>query len=96
MFSIFAMAAEGYMAGNSFPGLGICSLYTDFGVSMYYQLTVLGLIALIGMKEMLLVSSRKDRFSLDSMDMGILPLLICFIAVFFFIGFEIIFSQLSP
>jgi hypothetical protein len=88
--------SERLIEGSSFPGLGICFLYTNFGVPAYYQIMILGLISLFGMKEMVLVSKRKDRLSLDSMDMGILPLFICFITVFLFIGFEIIFSQLYP
>jgi hypothetical protein len=96
MLLMLAIGAERLIEGSSFPGLGICFLYTNFGVPVYYQIVVLGLISLFGMKEMLLVSKRKDRLSLDSMDMGILPLVICFITVFLFIGFEIIFSQLYP
>lgn len=96
MISMLAIETEGFIAGSSFPGSGICFLYTDFGVPVYYQTAVLGLIALFGMKEILLVSDKKDRFSIDSMDMGIYPLMICFIATFFSIGFGIIISQLSP
>jgi hypothetical protein len=95
MLSTFALGTEGLMAGSSFPGSGICFLYTDFGVPAYYQIAILGLIALLGMKEMLLVSHRSDRFSTDSMDMGIYPLMICFIATFLTIGFRIIISQFS-
>lgn len=91
----FIFGTEGFIAGSSFPGSGICFLYTDFGVPSYYQIAVLGLIALFGMKEMLLVSNRRDRFSTDSMDMGIYPLMICFIATFLAIGFNIIITQLS-
>jgi hypothetical protein len=96
MLSILAIGNEGFIGGSSFPGSGICFLYTDFGVPIYYQIAILGLIALFGMKEMLIVSNKKDRLSLDSMDMGIYPLMICFIATFFSIGFGIILSQLSP
>ena len=60
MLSMFAIGTEGFAAGSSFPGLGICFLYTDFGIPVYYQITVLGLIALSGMKEMLLVSTKED------------------------------------
>jgi hypothetical protein len=95
MLSTFALGTEGLTAGSSFPGSGICFLYTDFGVPTYYQIAILGLIALFGMKELLLVSHRSDRFSTDSMDMGIYPLMICFIAAFFSIGFNIIITQLS-
>ncbi|MFZ2498805.1 hypothetical protein [Methanosarcina sp.] len=96
MLSMLSIGTEGFAAGNSFPGSGICFLYTDFGIPLYYQITVLGLIALIGIKEMVMVSTRKDQLSIDSMDMGIYPLLICFIANFFFMGVGIIFSQLMP
>jgi membrane protein insertase Oxa1/YidC/SpoIIIJ len=96
MLSTFALGTEGFLAGSSFPGSGICFLYTDFGVPTYYQIAILGLIALFGMKEMLMVSERKDRFSTDSMDMGIYPLMVCFMATFFSIGINIIISQLSP
>ncbi|MGV8077385.1 MAG: hypothetical protein ACP5N0_08885 [Methanosarcina sp.] len=96
MLSMLSIGTEGFAAGSSFPGSGICFLYTDFGIPLYYQITVLGLIALIGIKEMLMVSTRKDQLSIDSMDMGIYPLLICFIANFFFMGVGIIFSQLMP
>jgi hypothetical protein len=96
MLSTFAIGTEGFIAGSSFPGSGICFLYTDFGVPTYYQIAILGLIALFGMKEMLLVSERRDRFSTDSIDMGIYPLMVCFMATFFSIGFSIIISQLSP
>jgi hypothetical protein len=92
----FAIGTEGFTAGSSFPGSGICFLYTDFGVPTYYQIAVLGLIALFGMKEILIVSTKKDRLSIDSMDMGIYPLMICFVAAFFSIGFGIILAQLSP
>lgn len=95
MLSTFAIGTEGFIAGSSFPGSGICFLYTDFGVPTYYQIAILGLIALFGMKEMLLVSERRDRFSTDSIDMGIYPLMVCFMATFFSIGFSIIISQLS-
>jgi hypothetical protein len=96
MLSILALGTKGIIEGSSFQGSGICFLYTDFGVPTYYQIAVLGLIALFGMKEMLSVSNKKDRLSLDSIDMGIYPLMICFIATFFSIGFGVIFSQLSP
>ena len=96
MLSTFTPGTEGLLTGSSFPGSGICFLYTDFGVPTYYQIAILGLIALFGMKEMILVSNRKDRFSIDSIDMGIYPLMICFLATFFSIGFGIIFSQLPP
>ena len=96
MLSTFAIGTGGFIAGSTFPGSGICFLYTDFGVPTYYQIAILGLIALFGMKEMLQVSHRSDRFSTDSMDMGIYPLMICFIAAFFSIGFNIILAQLSP
>lgn len=95
MLSTFAIGIEGLMAGSSFPGSGICFLYTDSGVPVYYQISILGLIALFGMKEMLLVSDRGDRFSTDSLDMGIYPLMICFIAAFIAIGFSIIVSQFT-
>ncbi len=95
MLPMFFIGTEGFAAGSSFPGSGICFLYTDFGVPVYYQIAVMGLIALIGMKEMILVSSRNDYLSIDSMDMGIYPLLICFIASFFVVGFGIIISQLT-
>ena len=95
MISIFALGTEGFMTGSSFPGSGICFLYTDFGIPVYYQIVVLGLIALIGVKEMTVVSLRKDQLSMDSMDMGIYPLLICFIASLFVMGFGIIFSQIT-
>jgi hypothetical protein len=91
---MLSIGTEGFSAGSSFPGMGICFLYTDFGISVYYQIAVIGLIALFGMKEMLLVSTKKDSISMDSMDMGIYPLLICFIATFLTMGFGIISSQL--
>ncbi|RXA18048.1 hypothetical protein EQO05_11565 [Methanosarcina sp. MSH10X1] len=92
MLSIFGMGIES-TARNSLPDLGICFLSTDFGIPEYYQITVVGLIALLGMKEMLLASREEDRFSLDSMDMGIYPLIICFIASFLFASLEIIFTR---
>jgi hypothetical protein len=92
MLSIFSIGTEGFSAGSSFPGIGICFLYTYFGVPVYYQITILGLIALFGMKEMLTVSTKKDNLSTDSMDMGIYPLLICFIATFLTMAFGIISS----
>ena len=95
MLSTFAIGTGGFITGSSFPGSGICFLYTGFGVPSYYQIAILGLIALFGMKEMLVVSDKGDRFSKDCMDMGIYPLMICFIATFFSIGFSIILSQLS-
>ena len=84
MLSTFAIGTEGFITGSS------------FGVPTYYQIAILGLIALFGMREMLLVSERRDRFSTDSIDMGIYPLMVCFMATFFSIGFNIIISQLSP
>ena len=95
MLSMFSIGTDGFITGSSFPGSGICFLYTDFGIPVYYQIIVLGLIALIGIKEMIVASIRKDQLSMDSMDMGIYPLLICFIASFFVMGFGIIFSQLT-
>ncbi len=95
MLLMFDIGTEGFTAGSSFPGSGICFLYTDFGVPTYYQIAVLGLIALFGMKEMLIISTKKDRFSIDSINMGIYPLMICFLATFFSVGFGIIISQLS-
>ncbi len=66
MLSMIGMGTEEFVAGSSFPDLGICFLYTDFGIPEYYKITVVGLIVLVGMKEMLLVSSRRrslfDRF----------------------------------
>ncbi len=82
-----------FAAGVSLPDLGICFLSTDFGIPEYYQIMIVGLIALLGMKEMLLVSREEDEFSLDSMDMGIYSLIICFIASFLFAGMEIIFTK---
>ena len=81
--SIFDVGTE-FAARNSHP---------DLGIPEYYQITVVGLIALLGMKEMLLVSREEDRFSLDSVDMGIYPLIICFIASFLFASLEIIFTR---
>jgi len=95
MLSSFVIDTEGFSAGSSFPGVGICFLYTYFGVSVYYQITILGLIALFGMKEMLIVSTKKDKLSIDSIDMGIYPLLICFIATFLTMAFGIISSKFS-
>lgn len=92
MLSIFDVGTQ-FSAGNSLPDLGICFLSADFGIPEYYQISVVGLIALLGMKEMLLVSRGEDRFSLDSMDMGIYPLIICFIASFLFASLEIIFTR---
>ena len=92
MFSIFPIGTDGFSVGSSFPGIGIGFLYTDFGVPVYYQITILGLIALFGMKEMLTVSNKKDNLSTDSMDMGIYPLLICFVATFLTMAFGIISS----
>jgi hypothetical protein len=92
LFSILGLGTE-FAAGSPLPDLGICFLSTDFGIPAYYQITVLGLIALLGMKEMLLASREEDEFSVDSMDMGIYPLIICFIASFLFAGMKIIFSK---
>ena len=92
MLSIFPTGTDGFPAVSSFQGIGICFLYTYFGVPVYYQITILGLIALFGMKEMLTVSTKTDSFSTDSMDMGIYPLLICFIATFLTKAFGIISS----
>jgi hypothetical protein len=92
MLSIFSIGTEGFSAISSFPGVGVCSLYTYFGVSVYYKITILGLIALFGMKEMLTVSTKKDKLSINSMDMSIYPLMICFIATFLTMAFGIISS----
>ncbi|AKB18885.1 MULTISPECIES: hypothetical protein [unclassified Methanosarcina] len=96
MLLILLRGTEGLAMGNSFPGSGICFVYTDFGIPDYYRITVLGLIILLGLKEMLLVSRKEDHFSIDSIDMGIYPLLICFVANFLFAGLEIIFAGLTP
>lgn len=90
------LGTEGLTMGSNFPGSGICFVYTDFGIPEYYRITVLGLIFLLGIKEMLLVSRKEDHFSIDSIDMGIYPLLICFVANFLFAGLEIIFIGLTP
>ncbi|WP_239451343.1 hypothetical protein [Methanosarcina horonobensis] len=90
------LGTEKLTLGNSFPGSGVCFVYTDFGIPAYYRITVLGLIVLLGMKEMLLVSRKEDRFSIDSIEMGIYSLLICFVANFLFAGIEIIFIGLAP
>jgi hypothetical protein len=92
MLSIFSIGTEGFSAVSSFPGVGICFLYTSFGIPVYYKIAILGLIALFGMKEMLTVSTKKDNLSTNSMDMGIYPLLICFIATFLTMAFGIISS----
>ena len=92
MFSILGLSTE-FAAGKSLSDLGICFLSTDFGIPVYYRITVVGLIALVGMKEMLLASREEDEFSVDSMDMGIYPLIICFIASFLFAGFNIILTK---
>ena len=84
----------GGIMGSSFPGTGICFIFTDSGVPQYYTIAIVALIALFGMKEMLVVSNMKDRSSMDCLDMGIYPLMICFIAAFFAIGLSIIFSEL--
>jgi len=87
----------GGMMGSYFPGTGICFIFTDNGVPQYYTIAIVAPIALLGIKEMLIVSNMKDRFSMDCFDMGIYPLMICFIAAFFTIGLNIIFSELySP
>lgn len=93
---MLTLGTEGLTLGNSFPGLGVCFIYTDFGIPEYYRIAVLGLIALVGIKEMLLVSRKDDHFSIDSIDIGIFPLLICFVANFLFAGLEIIFRGLAP
>jgi hypothetical protein len=92
VFSILGMGMD-FTAGNDLPDLGICFLSTDFGIPAYYQITVIGLIALVGLKEMLLASRKEDEFSIDSIDMGIYPLIICFIASFLFAGMKIIFTR---
>lgn len=92
MLSILDFGAE-FAAGSSLSDLGICFLSTDFGIPVYYRIIVVGLIALVGMKEMLLASREEDEFAIDSIDMGIYPLIICFIASFLFAGFEIIFTK---
>lgn len=92
LLSILGMGTE-FATGSSLPDLGICFLSTDFGIPTYYQITVVGLIALLGMKEMLLTSRGEDEFSIDSMDMGIYPLMICSITSFLFAGLEIIFTK---
>jgi hypothetical protein len=92
VLSILGMGTE-FAMGSSLSDLGICFLSTDFGIPTYYQITVVGLIALVGMKEMLLVSREEDEFSVDSMNMGIYPLIICFIASFLFASLEIIFTK---
>ncbi|AAM30827.1 hypothetical protein DU80_10095 [Methanosarcina mazei] len=96
MLSMLALGSEKLMMGNNFPGSGVCFVYTDFGIPEYYRIIVLGLIALVGIKEMLLTSRKEDHFSIDSIDIGIFPLLICFVANFLFAGLEIIFTGLSP
>jgi hypothetical protein len=90
------LGTEGLVLGNNFPGSGICFVYTDFGVPEFYRITVMGLIALLGLKEIVLVSLKEDSFSMDSIDMGIYPLLICFVTNFLFACLEIIFTGLSP
>ena len=92
MFSILGLGAE-FVVGNSLSDLGICFLPTDFGIPVYYRITVVGLIALVGMKEMLLASRKEDEFSVDSMDMGIYPLIVCFITSFLFASFNIILTK---
>jgi len=93
---MLALGIEELALGSNFPGSGICFVYTDFGIPVYYRVIVLGLIALLGIKEMLLVSRKEDRFSIESIEMGIYPLLICFVASFLFAGMEIIFIGLAP
>ena len=90
------LGTEDLVLGNNFPGSGICFVYTDFGVPEFYRITVLGLIVLLGIKEMLLVSLKEDSFSIDSIDMGVYPLLICFVTNFLFACLEIIFTGLVP
>lgn len=96
MLSMPILGTEELTLGNSFSGSGVCFVYTDFGIPEYYRIIVLGLIALVGIKEMLLVSRKEDHFSIDSIDVGIYPLLICFVANFLFAGLEIIFIGLAP
>lgn len=95
VLSMLTLGTEELVLGNGFPGSGVCFIYTDFGIPEYYRIVVLGLIALVGIKEMLLVSRKEDHFSIDSVDIGIFPLLICFIANFLFAGLEIIFIGLA-
>jgi hypothetical protein len=95
MLSMLILGTENLTISNSFPSSGICFIYTDFGVPEYYRIAVLGLIALVGIKELLLVSRKEDQFSIDSIDIGIYPLLICFVASFLFAGMEIIFAGLA-
>lgn len=92
MLSILGIGKE-FAAGSSLPNLDIGFLSTDFGIPSYYQITIVGLIALVGMKEMLLASKEEDEFSIDSMDMGIYPLMICFIASFLFAAMKIFFTR---
>lgn len=96
MLSMLILGTEDLVLGNNFPSSGICFVYTDFGVPEYYRITVMGLIVLLGMKEMLLVSRKEDQFSIDSIDMGIYPLLICFVTNFLFACLEMIFTGLTP
>lgn len=96
MLTMPILGTEELALGNSFPGSGVCFIFTDFGIPAYYKIAVVGLIALVGIKEMLLVSRKEDHFSIDSIDIGIFPLLICFVASFLFAGLEIIFIGLAP
>jgi len=96
VLSMLTLSTEELTMGNSFPGSGVCFIYTDFGIPEYYRIVVLGLIALVGIKEMLLVSRKDDHFSIDSIDIGVFSLLICFVANLLFAGLEIIFIGLAP
>ena len=96
VLSMMTLGMKELVLGSSFPSSGVCFIYTEFGIPVYYRIVVLGLIALVGIKEMLLVSRKEDHFSIDSVDIGIYPLLICFVANFLFAGLEIIFIGLAP
>jgi len=69
---------------------GAISMTTGIGLPEYGVLAVIGLILLLSAKEILSASSKWNRTLNTSLNMGIMPLLVAFVAIVVFKVAEIV------
>lgn len=83
------------MTSNMTSNMGVCFLSTGFGVPDYTSATAVGLIILLSIKGIMAASKKWTQLSNDSLDLGIYPLFVCFLAIFLFKVSSIVIHVLS-
>lgn len=72
------------MLSSSAAASSAISLMTKPGLPQYGAVVVVGLIALLSLKEVLSSSEKWNKYLNNSFNQAIIPLLFCFVAIVFF------------